>query len=474
MLFSSPTFIFLFLPVVALATYALARFSDLAAKLFLIAASIVFYALSGVLDVFVLALSLGANFALASAIERGRNGRALLALGITLDVLLLGYFKYFDFLTDTVNTAFGHAVSHGEFRHLPLAISFFTFQQIAFLVDVYRGHIKRPNLLNYIFFLFFFPHLIAGPITSYLPISRQVSLKRVFTPRVRNLCFGLALFSVGLAKKVLIADPLGASVRPFFEHQEVLGFGTAWLSALGYSFQIYFDFSGYSDMAIGLGMLFNIRLPLNFASPYKSRSIQDFWRRWHITLSNWLRNYLYIPLGGSRLGAGRTYVNLVATMVIGGIWHGAGWGFVLWGLAHGIGLAGTRWYGRSGLPRLPRLAGRTLTFLFVTFTWILFRSATIEGAAAHLHAMIDPAGLLLDSYRPFLEVAALNRMIALVIIAALIAFLAPPAALIAGLTIMPNRKAALRAALYCGLLFGLAVISFTGQTSSNEFIYFRF
>jgi D-alanyl-lipoteichoic acid acyltransferase DltB (MBOAT superfamily) len=474
MLFSSPEFIFLFLPVVTLVTWALARQSDLAAKIFLIFASVVFYTISGFLDVVVLAVSLAANFALAMAIERGRHAKLYLVAGIVFDVALLGYFKYFDFLTDTVNTAFGREVSHGEFRHLPLAISFFTFQQIAFLIDVHRGRIRRPNLGNYVFFLFFFPHLIAGPITSYLPISRQVDLKRVFTPRVRNICFGLALFSVGLAKKVLIADPLGIYVKPFFADQKALGFWTAWLSAFGYSFQIYFDFSGYSDMAIGLGMLFNIRLPLNFASPYKSRSIQEFWRRWHITLSNWLRDYVYIPLGGNRHGSVRTYANLVATMLIGGIWHGAGWGFVVWGLVHGLGLAVNRFWARSGMPRLPRAIAWPLTFLFVTFAWILFRSATLGDAMIHLHAMVDPAGMFTDSYRPFLTVANLNRMMALVGLAALVSFLAPPAALIAGVTILPNRRAAFRAALWCGLIFGLALLAFTGQTSTNEFIYFRF
>ena len=474
MLFSTPEFIFLFLPVVAVVTFLLGRRSDLAAKIFVIIASVFFYAVAGVLDVFVLALSLAANFALARAIERGRLAGLFLAFGITLDVVVLGYFKYFNFLTDTVNVAFGHAVSHGEFRHLPLAISFFTFQQIAFLIDVRRGRIKRPNLLNYIFFLFFFPHLIAGPITSYLPISHQVDLKRVFTPRLRNICFGLALFAVGLAKKVLIADPLGNFVRPFFEHQDQLGFGTAWLAALGYSFQIYFDFSGYSDMAIGLGMIFNIRLPLNFASPYKSRSIQEFWRRWHITLSNWLRDYVYIPLGGSRRGPIRTYGNLIATMLIGGLWHGAGWGFVLWGLAHGLALAANRWYGRSGRKPMPKIAGWLLTFLFVTFAWILFRSASLEGALTHLTAMVDVTSIASDSYRPFLRVAELNRMMALVGIAAAVAFLAPPALQIAGATILPDRRLALRAALFCGALFGAALITFTGASSTNEFIYFRF
>ncbi|MBN9018222.1 MAG: MBOAT family protein [Rhizobiales bacterium] len=474
MLFSSPEFIFLFLPATLAVTFLVGRYSDQGAKLFLILASAVFYIVSGPEDLVVLALALVANFSLALAIERGHHTRLLLTIGITLDVLILGYFKYFDFITDTINSAFGHEVSHGEFRHLPLAISFFTFQQIAFLVDVARKRIRRPNLVNYIFFLFFFPHLIAGPITSYLPISRQIELKRVFTPRVRNLCFGLALFSVGFAKKVTLADPLGAYIIPFFDKQSELGFLTAWLAAFAYSFQIYFDFSGYSDMAIGLGMMFNIRLPLNFASPYKSFSIQEFWRRWHITLSNWLRNYLYIPLGGNRHGTGRTYANLILTMVIGGIWHGAGWGFVLWGLAHGVGLAVNRWYGRSGLPSLPRWFAWLLTFLFVTAVWVLFRSATLAGALTQLQVMANPLTALTDSYRPFARPAELNRMLVLVGISGAIALLGPPAYRIARATIGPNHGLALRTALYCGALFALALIGLTGGTSKNAFIYFRF
>ena len=474
MLFSTPEFIFVFLPIVLVATYLIGVYSDLYAKIFLILASVYFYTVSGLTDVIVLILSLGANFALARAIERGRHARLFLAGGILLDVAVLAYFKYFDFITDTINTAFGQEIAHGEFRHLPLAISFFTFQQIAFLMDVRRGNIKNPNLLNYVFFLFFFPHLIAGPITSYLPISRQVDLKRVFTPRVRNICFGLALFSVGLAKKVLIADPLGTYVRPFFDMQAELGFGTSWLAAFAYSFQIYFDFSGYSDMAIGLGMLFNIRLPLNFASPYKSHSIQEFWRRWHITLSNWLRDYIYISLGGNRHGNVRTYLNLVATMLIGGLWHGAGWGFVVWGLLHGLALAVNRWYGRSGRPRLPSWVAWPATFLFVTVTWVLFRSANLVDAGVHLAAMLDIASVTTDSFKPFLQRAEFNRMVFLVILAAGLSFLAPTAAMIAGATIAPNRKLALRAALLSGVLFGMALITFTGGTSTNDFIYFRF
>ncbi|MCX5515100.1 MBOAT family O-acyltransferase [Kaistia algarum] len=474
MLFSSPEFIFLFLPVVVAVTYLIGVYSDFGAKLFLIVASAYFYTVSGLTDVIVLALSLLANFALARAIERGRYARLFLAAGILFDVAVLGYFKYFNFITDTINTTFGREIAHGEFRHLPLAISFFTFQQIAFLIDVKRRNIERPNLLNYIFFLFFFPHLIAGPITSYLPISRQIELKRVFTPRVRNICFGCALFAIGLAKKVLIADPLGNYVRPFFAMQSELGIGTSWLAAFAYSFQIYFDFSGYSDMAIGLGMLFNIRLPLNFASPYKSHSIQEFWRRWHITLSNWLRDYVYISLGGNRRGGARTYLNLVATMLIGGIWHGAGWGFVLWGLMHGLALAANRWYSRSSLPRLPASFAWPLTFLFVTVTWVLFRSANLSDAGVHLSAMVDLPSLATDSFRPFLDRAAFNRMMALVVFAGVLAFLAPTATMIAGATISPDRKIALRAAILAGILFGMALVTFTGGTSTNDFIYFRF
>lgn len=474
MLFSSPEFLFLFLPIVVLSTFAIGRYSDSAARIFLVLASVYFYTVAGFDDVFVLAASLCANFALALAIEHTRHRRLFLIAGIVLDVVVLGYFKYFNFLTDTLNTAFGREVAHGEFRHLPLAISFFTFQQIAFLIDVYRRKIRGPNFWNYTFFLFFFPHLIAGPITSYLPISRQIELKRVFTPRARNICFGVALFAIGLAKKLVIADPLSDYIHPFFADPASLSLDTAWVSALGYSFQIYFDFSGYSDMAIGIGMLFNIRLPINFASPYKSRSIQEFWRRWHITLSNWLRDYVYFPLGGNRRGPWRTYANLIATMLIGGLWHGAGWGFVIWGGLHGAALAVNRWYSRSGWPKLPVFVAWPLTFLFVTVVWVFFRSSSLDNAFVHLRAMVDIAHIAHDTSLNFLTSAQFTRLVAIVLAAGGLAFLAPSSTQIASQTLSPDRRLATRAAIVCGLLLGVAIIGLSGGSSKNEFIYFRF
>ncbi len=455
MLFSSPEFIFLFLPVVTLVTWALARQSDLAAKIFLILASVVFYTISGFLDVIVLAVSLAANFALAMAIERGRHAKLYLVVGIVFDVAILGYFKYFDFLTDTVNTAFGREVSHGEFRHLPLAISFFTFQQIAFLIDVHRGRIRRPNLGNYVFFLFFFPHLIAGPITSYLPISRQVDLKRVFTPRVRNICFGLALFSVGLAKKVLIADPLGIYVKPFFADQEALGFWTAWLSAFGYSFQIYFDFSGYTDMALGIALLFGVVLPQNFDIPYRSLSIQDFWRRWHMTLSRFLRDYLYIPLGGSRSGLPTQVWALFATMALGGLWHGAGLTFVAWGVAHGLALIVALFWRRAGWP-MPAPLGWLLTFLFVVLCWVLFRAPSFEAALAIYKGLFGLAPIGTGfKWRALLPAAAF-------------AIIGPTA-----WNLVHRLPPARWLAMLAGLLFVLILLKI-GEDANYEFIYFQF
>ncbi len=359
MLFSSPEFIFLFLPAVTFLTYALARVSDLYAKIFLIVASAFFYTVSGLTDVLVLIVSLGANFALARAIERGSSlrPRGFLTLGILLDVAILGYFKYFDFLTDTVNTAFGREVSHGEFRHLPLAIPSFTFQQIAFLIDVHRGRISQAQPAQLCLLPVLLPHLIAGPITSYLPISRQVDLKRVFTPRLRNICFGLALFSVGLAKKVLIADPLGSYVRPFFDNPEALGMRHG-LALGGRLFA--------ADLFRFLRLQRHGDRPRHACSTSACRSTsprptnrprsRNSGGAGTSRLSNWLRDYIYIPLGGNRRGSIRTYASLIATMLIGGLWHGAGWGFVLWGLAHGTALAVNRFYARAALRgcRAPR------------------------------------------------------------------------------------------------------------------------
>jgi len=269
---------------------------------------------------------------------------------------------------------------------LPLAISFFTFQQIAYLVDSYRGQTSEYDFLNYALFVTFFPQLIAGPIVHHAEMMPQFASKWNLIKRYRNISLGLFIFSVGLFKKVVIADTFAVWANTGFDDSEVLSFVDAWATSLSYTFQLYFDFSGYTDMAIGSALLFNIKLPINFNSPYKSLTIQDFWRRWHITLSNFLRDYIYIPLGGNRKGDFRVYVNLLATFVIGGAWHGAGWTFILWGGLHGLALITHRIWSQAGLG-MPRLLAWFITFNFVNIAWVFFRARDWNDAMKVLSGM---------------------------------------------------------------------------------------
>lgn len=313
--------------------------------------------------------------------------KAMLTTGVLFNVLLLGYFKYTDFFIDNLNNAFGSDV---PLQHivLPLAISFFTFQQIAYLVDSYRGETKEYDLLNYMLFVTFFPQLIAGPIVHHKEMMPQFSSKWNLVKRYRNIALGLFVFSIGLFKKVIIADTFAHWADAGFDGNTTLLFFEAWSTSLSYTFQLYFDFSGYVDMAIGAALLFNIRLPINFNSPYKATSIQDFWRRWHITLSRFLRDYVYIPLGGNRNGQYWTYINLFATFVIGGIWHGASWMFVTWGALHGAALIVHRVWRQLGFKMWTWLAW-LVTFNFINVTWIFFRANDFESALNVLSGLID-------------------------------------------------------------------------------------
>ena len=311
----------------------------------------------------------------------------MLATGIVINLLVLAYYKYTDFLLGNINIVFD---THYALPHiaLPLAISFFTFTQIAYLVDSYRGETADYDLLNYSLFVTFFPHLIAGPIVHHSQIMPQFASRWRLTKRSANILKGLFIFAIGIFKKVVIADTFAGWADAGFDGGQPLGFFAAWATALSYAFQIYFDFSGYCDMAIGASLLFNIWLPINFNSPYKALDIQDFWRRWHITLSRFLRDYLYVPLGGNRYSPHRTYVNLLATFVLGGLWHGATWMFVIWGGMHGCALAIHRFWKGFHRPMSPILAW-PMTFAFVTFAWVFFRAKTLDDAMRVLQGMVD-------------------------------------------------------------------------------------
>lgn len=394
MLFGSFEFLLGFLPVTFTVYHAL-RLSGraAAAKWFMAAASIVFYGWWNIRGVPLVVASVGANFLLSLWMTRGEQPRRpILISGIVLNLGLLGYFKYTNFFVSTLNSVSGFDVIMTKVG-LPLAISFFTFQQIAYLVEAYRSKRPAESFIDYALFVLFFPHLIAGPITHHLEMLPQFkSMGRKALP-VSYLSVGLSLLVLGLAKKAVIADTLSEVCNPAFHAADAgyaISLGAAWLGSLAYTFQLYFDFSGYSDMAVGLGLLFGIRMPVNFASPYRSLSIIDFWRRWHISLSRFLRNYLYIPLGGNRSGQFRRHMNLFITMALGGLWHGAGWTFLAWGALHGAYLIINHfWRARFGEARtLPTKAlAWLLTFLAVVVAWVLFRSVTFDGAVRILAAM---------------------------------------------------------------------------------------
>ena len=306
---------------------------------------------------------------------------------------MLGYFKYTDFLIEIFNLAFN---SNAELLNLalPLAISFFTFQQIAYLVDSYRQETKEYDFLNYALFVTFFPQLIAGPIVHHKEMMPQFAKTRNKVKNYRNIAIGLFIFSIGLFKKVVIADTFAVWATQGFDVATTLNLFEAWATSLSYTFQLYFDFSGYTDMAIGLALLFNIRLPVNFNSPYKATNIQDFWRRWHITLSRFLRDYVYIPLGGNRKGGFRTYSNLMATFVLGGLWHGAAWTFVFWGFLHGLALIIQRMWSKLGI-KLWTWVAWLITFNFVNITWVFFRAKEWDDAVKVLGSMFSLNNIVL-------------------------------------------------------------------------------
>ena len=398
MIFSSPKFILLFLPIAFFGYFFLNRIRYvLAGKAWLVMVSLFFYAYWNIAYLPLLLGSIFFNFAVGTSLSRNQpsshswfSPRFVLACGIAANLALLGYFKYADFLIDNINAAFNVGFNLPQIL-LPLGISFFTFTQIAYLIDSYRGEAKEYDFLNYALFVTFFPHLIAGPILHHREMMSQFKSRWTLAIRYRNIALGLFIFSIGLFKKVVIADTFAIWANAGFDIADggtSLDFFSAWAASLSYTFQLYFDFSGYCDMAIGAALLFNIWLPINFNSPYQALNIQDFWRRWHITLSRYLRDYLYIPLGGSRCSTPRVYFNLMATFILGGLWHGASWMFVIWGALHGTALVAHRAWSGSGL-RMPKVMAWLLTFNFINISWIFFRANTLDDALRVIRGMMD-------------------------------------------------------------------------------------
>ena len=383
MLFNSLSFLFLYLPVVFAGYVVLLRWRRQWIAAWLALVSLFFYGYWDLRYLPLLLVSILFNYWCA-------RHRRFLLFGIAANLALLAYYKYANFFVDTANQLGGHW--QGWAIVLPIGISFFTFTQLAYLVDCSRGKVGEYRLVHYALFVSYFPHLIAGPILHHKPMMAQFD----HWPRLEmaNIGIGLSIFVVGLGKKVLLADPISVLVAPVFAagaHPQLL---EAWIGTLAYTVQLYFDFSGYSDMAIGLSRLFGVRLPLNFNSPYKAVSISEFWRRWHMTLSQFLRDYLYVPLGGNQHGTWRRYRNLMLTMLLGGLWHGAGWTFVVWGGLHGCYLVAHQAWQTFARP-LPGWCAWCLTLLAVMLAWVVFRAPDLGTAGDVLQGLVGGNGVSL-------------------------------------------------------------------------------
>ncbi|MDD4915235.1 MAG: MBOAT family protein [Methylococcales bacterium] len=407
MLFNSYPFLFLFLPIVLIGFYKIGQYSRPVAGYWLFAASLFFYGWWNIIYVVLLLASILFNFSVGMELSRKskiaiNRRKFILIFGVAANLSLLGYFKYANFFVENLNAIVNQGW-HIETIILPLGISFFTFTQIAFLVDAYRGEVKEANFIHYGLFVTYFPHLIAGPVLHHKDMMPQFARHDVCNINWDNISLGVIVFVLGLAKKVLIADELGDYATPVFNVVAAGGHPMlfeAWLGALGYTLQLYFDFSAYSDMAIGLSLLFNVNLPINFNSPYKSVSIIEFWRRWHMTLSRFLRDYLYIPLGGNRRGVFHRFLNLMITMLLGGLWHGAGWTFVIWGGLHGVyliinhawqGFREKMSWGQGGW--IAYFVSGAITFLAVVVGWVFFRADSIASALSILRGMAGFYGI---------------------------------------------------------------------------------
>lgn len=483
MLFNSYVYIFAFLPAAFAGYFLLAKRHKKLAKVWLVIASLFFYSYWNIKYLPLILISLSVNYVLGrkigeAAAQNRSRAKLILILGLAFNIGLLGYYKYADFFLANINYLFntGFPLPHIV---LPLAISFFTFQQIAYIVDAYRGEAKEYDFLNYALFITFFPQLIAGPIVHHKEMMPQFMDERNKHIKWENMAKGLFIFTIGIFKKVMIADTFAYWANLGFDALPELTMLDAWITSLAYTFQLYFDFSGYTDMAIGAALFFNIKLPLNFNSPYKALNIQDFWRRWHMTLSRFLRDYIYIPLGGNRRGEIATYRNLMITFLIGGLWHGAGWNFVFWGFMHGTALIIHRLWQKTGI-KMPNFLAWLITFNFVNITWIFFRAKTWEDALkvlkgiCGLNGIVLPAQLagkisIIDKISPEYGSLFLDNTLkaAVFITAALVTVLACRNS--------AELKDRLKPKIIYALIIGfLGFISILHLTNVTQFLYFNF
>lgn len=463
MLFNSTEFLFVFLPIVFIIYFALNKAKlIIPAQGWLVISSLVFYSYWKIEYLPLILISMIVNYSFGYTLSHSKlkiNRILVLTLAILLNVLLLGYYKYFDFLISNINF-----ILHSDFNYLnialPLGISFITFQQIAYIVDSYRGLTKEYDFLSYALFVTFFPQLIAGPIVHHQEMMPQFANFRNKVLNHKNISIGLFLLSIGLFKKILIADYFSPFVKETFDIIPTLTFFESWIASFSYTFQLYFDFSGYCDMALGIAYLFNIKLPQNFNSPYKAKDIQDFWRRWHITLSRFLRDYIYIPLGGNRAGKINTYRNLFLTFLIGGLWHGANWTFIIWGALHGFANCLFRIFNNY--------QNRIITILFINFSWVFFRAESVSKAINIIKSMFGLNGfepLIINKLRFSFENGDLKLSLFLFVGAII-------------LLLIPNSNELVKK-LKPNFLFGiititLFLISVLQLNKISEFLYFQF
>lgn len=479
MLFNSLVFILLFLPVVWVVTlFLLKRGQTHRAKQFIVLSSLFFYAWWKIIYLPIILSSMVINFFLGNLLSSNPNRKKFyLVLGLIFNISLLGLFKYADFIISIHNDLFQNQINFMNWM-LPLAISFFTFQQIAFLIDAYKGTTKKIKVWDYAFFIAFFPQLIAGPIVHHKEIFPQLQRHR-FTSRM--CAIGLFIFIIGLTKKVVVADSLSIWVNQAYSDVQSLSLFESWVASLSYTFQLYFDFSGYSDMAIGIALLFGINLPINFNSPYKSTSIQDFWRRWHITLGRFFNQYLYIPLGGNRKSELHTNRNLLIVFLLSGLWHGAGWTFIIWGALHGLAILIHRWWKKTGVQIQHQLA-IFITFIFINFAWVFFRANSISDAWHVIKTMVIPSTSwnefsFIHKENPLLNIGVIiqpdnpSLLSAVILLFGLlgIVWLYPNS-----MQQMQNFKPRTNRSVFIAVMIFLIVHMSMHATGASEFLYFNF
>ena len=482
MLFNSYEFIFLFLPITLIIYFTLNRYGkNNIAKGWLVVASLYFYSYFHLSYLYLILSSIIVNYFIGNKLNHksltGKERKIWMIIGVAFNLGLLGYFKYYDFFVENINIVLK---TNFTLLHilLPLGISFFTFQQLSFIIDSYNEESMKYDFLSYCLFVTFFPQLIAGPIVLPNEMLPQFEDKRNKLINYENMNRGLYMFSIGLAKKVIIADTIANFANAGFDQMETLNIIEAWMTSISYTLQLYFDFSGYCDMAMGIALMFNIVLPLNFNSPYKSTNIQEFWKRWHMTLGRFMTNYLYIPLGGNRVGEKKTLRNLFIVFMASGIWHGAGWNFVIWGCLHGICILIHRVWKNSGR-KMNKLLGWFITINLVNIFWVFFRAETLNGALKVLKGMFNYKSLitvvlemeqknnLMRIYQEIKDIFGANEIdISILLFATIITFL-----LNNTFNIVNSLKINIKNCFIVAFFFSISICYFNGI---SNFLYFNF